>query len=58
MGEDTYCPECGRFDRNCICNIVVEHLEDSSPDFKWESAFESITELNSTSFRIIMPIYE
>lgn len=32
-------------------------IEDSNPDFKFEYAFESITEGN-TQFRKVMPIFE
>ena len=58
MGEAIFCPICGHLEDYCVCDIVVEYLEDTDPDFKFEWAHESTTELNSTSFRIILPIYE
>ena len=57
MDEAIFCPICGHLEDYCVCDIVVEYLEDN-PDFKFEWAHESTTELNSTSFRIILPIYE
>ena len=58
MGEAAFCPTCGHLEDYCVCDIIVEYLEDNDPDFKFEWAHESTTELNSTSFRIILPIYE
>lgn len=58
MGEAVFCPTCGHLEDYCVCDIVVEYLEDNDPDFTFEWAHESTTELNSTSFRIILPIYE
>lgn len=58
MGEVTYCPDCGRPDNRCICNFIVEQLEDNSPDFIWEHAHEGLTNPETSTFRTILPQYE
>lgn len=58
MGEAIFCSYCGELESDCVCDVVIEYLEDNDPDFKFEWAHESTTESNSTSFRIILPIYE
>lgn len=58
MGELNYCPECGRLEKQCICDIEVEYLDEGLAVFRSEYAFESLTEPNFTIYRTILPDYE
>jgi len=58
MGEPKFCPECGRIDNYCICDIEVEYLEDGREVFRSEYAFESLTDPNFSIYRTILPDYD
>lgn len=44
---EDYCPDCGEKENMCSCYFYFEGGEDSNPDFKFEYAFESITQKSS-----------
>lgn len=56
--DNCFCPECGRIDNYCICEIEVEYLDDGREVFRTEYAFESLTEPNFSVYRTILPDYE
>lgn len=58
MGEVNYCPDCGRIEKRCICNFIVDQLQDNYPDFIWENAHEGLTNPETSVFRTILPQYE
>ena len=57
MGNETFCPDCGRLEKYCVCDFVVEYLEPIEPNFKWEYAMEKLSG-HPTQFWEIRPEYE
>lgn len=57
MGEAAFCSYCGELESDCVCDVVVEYLEDCEPNFKWEYAMENISG-HPTQFWEILPEYE
>lgn len=58
MGECYFCPECGRIEQYCICDIEIEYLKEGNEVFRTEYAFESITDPQFSVYRTILPDYE
>lgn len=52
---DHYCEDCGEL--VCSCFVVEQEKEEKKP-FRFEYAFESITEQGQTQFHRIYPTYE
>lgn len=50
------CQDCGELDEDCLCGLI-EMIEEENKDFKFEYAFESISE-NNSQFRKVYPKYE
>ena len=53
---ESVCSNCECSVINCICHII-KVIPEGPPDFKFEWAFEAITNKNSV-FREILPIYD
>lgn len=58
MGEINFCPECGRINDYCVCDIEVEYLEDSIEVFRYEYQHEGLTDPDFSVFKTILPQYE
>lgn len=57
MFEDVFCDTCGELlNQECICHLDETEEQEANSDFKFEYAFESITEINS-SFKKKYPDY-
>lgn len=50
------CQDCGELLEDCYCDLI-ELVEEDNKDFKFEYAFESISE-NNSQFRKVYPKYE
>lgn len=57
MGKETFCPDCGAFINECICDVIIEYLEPVEPNFRWEYAMERLSG-HPTQFWEVMPEYE
>ena len=45
--DEDFCPECGELARDCACGDCSSQDFDDEGDFKFEYAFESITDSKS-----------
>jgi hypothetical protein len=50
------CQDCGELLDDCYCDLI-ELVEEDNKDFKFEYAFESLSE-NNSQFRKVYPKYE
>lgn len=53
--KDYYCLDCGEVTEKCVCELHEDSQEVDTSDWKFEYAFESITDKNGL-FKRNMPI--
>lgn len=57
MKDLSYCEDCGNEEHDCVCD-VIEYLEESNADFRFEYAHEMVCNPYNTLFKQIPPDYD